>query len=214
MYSRCHSKKPSHTDWPFPSHFIPIPPPKPHESQSSKRVAPLSFPTPLPESAATAPSAKEKHRNNSARGLQARNNPFARTPLHGLGFGRKPDLGVEKASRSSFSSKLFQLSLPGSGTAEQMAVVPAQVLPRSPRALGVQRDCISSTQQRRETWKHTKTRHCSTSHTPLGSVAEATTKSTIPPEKSFLKATNYPLALPGSRNKSKLQFSKARVFQA
>lgn len=135
LYSRCHSKKPSHTDPPFPTHFTPTPPlpgqllsPSPLLSQSQRRRPPRR---------------RKEYRNNGAQGLQAKNNPFAGTPLHGLGFERKPDLRAEKASRSSFSSQLFQLSLPGTGAAEQRALVPAQVLPPTRGALGVQGDRIS-----------------------------------------------------------------------
>lgn len=148
--------------------------------------------------------------------MQAKPDPFARTPCHRLGFERKPDLRAEKASRSSFSSKPFQLSLPGTkqhsrtdGSCSRTGISPASESTRTSEGLHLLHAAAQEDVQAHQTHR------CSNSHTfHLGSMVEATTKPTILSEKSFLKPTNYPQTPHGGRDEHQLLFSKAGVLSS
>lgn len=86
----------------YPSLTSPTPAPE--------QAAPPPFPTPLAEAIVTA-AAEGKALQDPHSGLPGKPNPCAHAPPHGLGFERKPDLGAQNASRSSFSCGLLQRRL-------------------------------------------------------------------------------------------------------
>lgn len=202
-------------DSPFPAHFTPVLPLKPGESQSLKHIAPLPPSPLLSQSQQRRPRQRGKSTETAALGV-CRQKTIRLLVLLFTGWDLKRNLTSElrklpgRVSAPSYSSSAFQaLAQPERWQLFQHRYFPGLGEPSEFRGTA------SPPCKRREACKHTsQTRHRTKSHAPPGSVAEATTNSTIPPEKSFLKPTNYPQSLHGSRNGCQLPFSEARVCQA